>query len=117
MHFIANIIRRWWPKRARLVQRETRDRYHVLGMPSTIRKEEGDAFAGTYSVRIRKNAWERMGEITPGRDEYTTRRRRKTRVTNDLKECQAQASTCRVACDNNTFRPDRSVRGTFWRSD
>jgi hypothetical protein len=86
-------------------------------MPSTIRKKEGDTLGGAYGVRIRENAWERMGEITPGRDEYTTRRRRKTRVTDDLKESQGQASTCRVACDNDTFGSDRSVRGTFWRSD
>jgi hypothetical protein len=84
-------------------------------MPSTIRKKEGYALGGAYSVRIRENAWERMGEITPGRDEHTARRRRKTRVTDDLKESQGQTSTCRVACDNNTFGSDRSVRGTFGR--
>jgi hypothetical protein len=86
-------------------------------MHSTIRKKECDVLEGAYGVRIRENAWERMGEITPGRDEYTTRRRRKTRVTDDLKESQGQASTCRVACNNNTFGSDRSVRGTFWRPD
>jgi hypothetical protein len=86
-------------------------------MPSTIRKKEGDALGGTYGVCIRENAWERMGEITPGRDKYSTRRRRKTRVTDDLKESQGQASTCRVACNNNTFGSDRSVRRTFWRPD
>ena len=86
-------------------------------MPSRIRKKEGDSLGGAYRVRICENAWERMSEITPGRDEYTTRWRRKARVTDDLKESQGQTSSCRVACDNNTFGSDRSMRGTFWRPD
>ena len=39
----------------------------------------------TYRVCIRENARERMGKVTPRRDEDTARWRRKTRVADDLK--------------------------------
>ena len=40
----------------------------------------------TYSIRIREDTWERMSEITPRRYEHATRRRRETRVADDLEE-------------------------------
>jgi hypothetical protein len=43
---------------------------------------------GTYSVGICEDAWKRMGEITPGRYEHATCRRRETGVADDLEECQ-----------------------------
>jgi hypothetical protein len=57
----------------------------MVGIESNIKRE---GMTGTYSVGICEDAWKRMGEITPGRYEHATRRRRETRVADDLEECQ-----------------------------
>jgi hypothetical protein len=91
--------------------------YHVLraGIESIIKRKTGRW--GTYSVSIREDTWKRMGEITPGRYEHTTRWCRETRVPDNLEECQRQPTAGGVTCYDNMFRFDGTMRCPFWGSN
>ena len=84
----AYVIRGRRPKGTGLVQRKASAWYHVLMMGIESNKQAKTREWWAYSIGICDGAWKRMGEITPGRYEHATRRRREIRVADDLEERQ-----------------------------
>jgi hypothetical protein len=56
-------------------------------------------------------------EVAPRRDEHTTRRLWQASIADDLKQSYGQSATCRIASYDDVTGLDRTMSGSFWRSD